>query len=156
MSIWWAGVSRGPTRQPLLPEIENNDRTSLPTRARTRRCLTSSAQSAHRHTSTRSQLIWRRDSARMSRYAGCLHATIAPAPEKFAPPWVRMHRQAYISGKRSPGRNTASVLGRAILPHCGPPLHTLYLAKGPGVRGGAPEEDFAPKMSFSTQKDVPH
>ena len=24
------------------------------------------------------------------------------------------------------------------------PVHTLYLAKGPGSRGGAPKEDFGP------------
>ena len=60
--------------------MENNEQcTRPPTRVRTRRRLTSSAHSTHRHTSTRSQLIWRRGSARLSRYAGCLHATIAPA-----------------------------------------------------------------------------
>ena len=42
-----------------------------------------------------------------------------------------------------------------ILPHCGPPLHTLYLAKGPagpGARGGAPEENFWPIQRIFRQK----
>ena len=56
-----------------------NECTSLPTLVRTRRCLTSSAQSTHRHSSTQSQRIWRRDSARVSRHAVCLHAISAPA-----------------------------------------------------------------------------
>ena len=32
------------------------------------------------------------------------------------------------------------------------PVHTLYLAKGPGVRGGAPEENFGLYNAILTQK----
>ena len=68
-------------------------------------------------------------------------------------------RRSHLTSPKSRPKRPSSGLKRAILPHCGPPQHTLYPAKGPVLPRGpgrSPGRKFWPlQRHFNAENHVP-